>query len=246
MYVQLMINKLLPISEAADYLGVSIQTLRRWHERGTFRATLVSEGGHRYYSLSDLKKLTKGLFQIAKDWVSAAVPDPLEGEFHCPTKDVFTTRLNRMALQFDSNPLLQALGPIVTSITGEIGNNSFDHNVGNWPDVLGSFFSYDLSKRIVVLADRGQGVLATLRRVKPELVDDEEALRAAFTLILTARAPEHRGNGLKFVRAMVTDFDLKLTFQSGTAELHLKKGDRELIIKKADRPIRGCLVLIKF
>jgi len=187
------------------------------------------------------------LAKKAMIWTSAkSEPPALPPTQWCETKDVLRARIDSLTIRLLHRNMEEDRVRLFDAVLSEIGSNSFDHNIGNWPDVLGSFFSYDLSKRIVVLADRGQGVLATLRRVKPELVDDEEALRAAFTLILTARAPEHRGNGLKFVRAMVTDFDLKLTFQSGTAELHLKKGDRELIIKKADRPIRGCLVLIKF
>jgi len=34
----------------------------------------------------------------------------------------------------------------------------------------------------------------------PELSTDEEAVRTAFTKVVSGRAPESRGNGLKFVR----------------------------------------------
>src|SRR5262249_23141349 len=145
------------IGEAAEYLGVTTQTLRRWHDEGSFRATFVSPGGHRFYSLADLESRTKGLFRIAKEWAESVTPFAPAREFHCPTKDVFKTRLDRLALAMDNSPTLKADGPIVTSVAGEIGNNSFDHNIGNWPDILGAFFAYDLGKRIVVLADRGLG-----------------------------------------------------------------------------------------
>lgn len=234
------------IGQAAEYLGVSQQTLRRWHEDGSFKPTFVSEGGHRFYSVADLEKHAKGLWRLATEWASSATPFEPQREFYCPNKDVFKARLERMATEIDSRPALKDLGPIVTSVAGEIGNNSFDHNIGNWPDVLGAFFAYDLGKRVIVLADRGQGILTTLRRAKSDLKDDEDALRVAFTEFITGRTPEHRGNGLKFVRGMVTDNDLELTFQAGAAMLRLKKGDQEINVVPAPEPIRGCLSLIKF
>ena len=40
-------GKLLSISDAASYLGVSQATLRRWDDDGSFKATFRSPGGHR-------------------------------------------------------------------------------------------------------------------------------------------------------------------------------------------------------
>ena len=47
------------------------------------------------------------------------------------------------------------------AVAGEIGNNSFDHNLGNWADMIGIFFYYDEKTHTIILADRGQGVLVT-------------------------------------------------------------------------------------
>jgi len=52
-------------------------------------------------------------------------------------------------------PALEQLSSLIVAITGEIGNNSFDHNLGKWPDEPGVFFGYDIAKGTVVLADRG-------------------------------------------------------------------------------------------
>lgn len=49
-------NKLLSIGEAAEYLNVSIDTLRRWEKRGKIEP-LRSPGNHRYFSVTDLDKL---------------------------------------------------------------------------------------------------------------------------------------------------------------------------------------------
>ena len=143
-------------------------------------------------------------------------------------------------------PQLSNMFSLVVAVAGEIGNNSFDHNLGNWPDIAGIFFAYDVNKRNIILADRGVGVLTTLKRVKPELNNDEDALRVAFTEIISGRAPESRGNGLKFVRKIVSENPIGLLFQSGDAELTLAKDSSDLDIKHSSEPFRGCLALITF
>lgn len=239
-------KNLVSIKEAAKYIGVSEMTLRRWHNDGTFKATFVSPGGHRYYSLSDLGRKTKGIFRVAQEWVSAAEPYPPEDDFYCSTSDRFKTRHERMAHEMDANPALQNIASLISSAAGEIGNNSFDHNLGNWPDIQGAFFAYDLGKRAIVLADRGVGVFATLHRVRPDLHTDEEALRMAFTEFITGRAPEHRGNGLKYVKDALAKSGADLSFQSGDAVLEIRKGASGFKIKKTDVPIRGTLSLIEY
>lgn len=49
-------KKLLSIGEAANYLGISIDTLRRWGKKEKIE-TYRSPGGHRYYKKSDLDNL---------------------------------------------------------------------------------------------------------------------------------------------------------------------------------------------
>ena len=143
-------------------------------------------------------------------------------------------------------PSLQDLGRLAVALAGEIGNNAFDHNIGNWPDVRGAFFAYDLRKHLVVIADRGQGILATLRRVRPELATDRDALRVAFTEVVTGRAPEQRGNGLKFVRSVVAMAPIEVLFQSGRAVVRLHPKDRDLHVVDAADEVRGCLAVIQF
>lgn len=239
-------KKFLSISEAAEYLGISDQTLRRWDKDGTFPPTFVSSGGHRHYSLAQLERQTKGLFQIAKDWATAKEAYLPPEEYFCPTIEKFKTRLERMALEMNSSETLKEVGSLASSAAGEIGNNSFEHNIGNWPDVKGAFFAYDLGKRIIVLADRGRGVRTTLLETRPELKDDKEALLVAFTQMISGRAPEHRGNGLKYVKNAVTKFGFHLTYQSGDAKLEIKKSDSDLAISTADASVRGCLVALEF
>ena len=53
-------SPLLKIGDAANKLGVSIKTLRRWEEAGKLPA-VKTPGGTRYYSLDDLAKFNPKL-----------------------------------------------------------------------------------------------------------------------------------------------------------------------------------------
>lgn len=239
-------KELLTIGEAAKILNVSIETLRRWDKSGRFFSIRKKPGGNRYYLKKDIETYLRDLFDLARKWaINKAGVEPKE-QFYCQTSYVFQTRLMKLENELKNIAELEAIFPLIVAIAGEIGNNSFDHNLGNWPDISGIFFGYDLHKRYIVLADRGQGILATLKRIKPELSSDQNAMRVAFTEIISGRAPEARGNGLKFVRQVVADNPISLFFQTGDAELNIEKNNPELNIKKSDVYLRGCIALVKF
>jgi DNA (cytosine-5)-methyltransferase 1 len=48
--------KLMPIGRAAEILGVSIDTLRRWDKQGIIRS-VRPDGKNRYFSLSELESI---------------------------------------------------------------------------------------------------------------------------------------------------------------------------------------------
>jgi hypothetical protein len=239
-------NDLIKAREASEILGISMSTLRRWDENGTFPSVRNSPTGHRSYSRKMIEVYLNNLLQLATDWISSGKEIP--NNFYCGNSAIFQARLSKfqdvLGVVPDEN--IKKIFPLVVAVTGEIGNNSFDHNLGNWPDIPGIFFAYDINKRQVILADRGQGILATLKRVKPELIDDKEALKVAFTEVITGRAPEERGNGLKFVKAVVTKSLIGLFFQTGSAELELREDSSDLRIKDSSKYYRGCLAVIKF
>lgn len=188
------------------------------------------------------------LFTQALAWCKASsqlIP-AIDSGFLCETRDVFQARLDTMTRDLLMTHLVpEHQAYLISAITGEIGNNSFDHNLGAWPDISGVLLGYHVAqdKKMVVMADRGQGILATLQKVKPELQHDEEALTTAFTEKLSGRAPENRGNGLKFVRQSVEDQKLHLTFWSGNAKAELSD---HMTIEKTDAFIHGCLALLTF
>jgi hypothetical protein len=165
---------------------------------------------------------------------------------YCQNSAVFQIRLSEFQNELAKDSRWQEIISLLVAIVGEIGNNSFDHNLGNWRDVPGIFFGYNFQSRQIVLADRGLGILNTLQRVRPDIASHEQALKIAFTEILTGRAPENRGNGLKFVRQAVISSSVNLQFQTGNAFLEIKNSDQNLKICKSSRNIFGCLAIIKF
>lgn len=238
-------KNLLTISEAAEFLGVSINTLRIWDSKGKLKP-VRSAGGHRYYSKEQLELFTQDLFSVARVWAESLQAPELSSDHYCQTRDVFQARLERMANVLDGEENSKTLASLLTAVTGEIGNNSFDHNFGNWPDVPGIFFAYDKNKRIIALADRGVGIRATLLRVRPDIKNDIAALRVAFTEQISGRAPEQRGNGLKFVRNVATENPIGIYLQSGTAFASIAKDKGSLKINLANRNLRGVLASITY
>lgn len=237
-------QELITISEAAEMLGISVDTLRRWDKSGKLSPIKTSGAGYRLYNKSQIELFLNNLFGLAKDWVLKGSEIPFK--FYCSNSAAYQIKLIQMQDLLMGIEELSLISPLLVAVAGEIGNNSFDHNLGNWPDTPGIFFTYDVHKRIILLADRGLGILTTLKRVKPELNTDEEALRVAFTEILSGRSPESRGNGLKFVRKIVLENPISLLFQTGDAELELSKDSDVLNIKTSPEPFRGCLALISF
>lgn len=242
-----MINDKLKINEAASYLGVSMDTLRRWDEEGKLKPLIISPGGHRFYSAVQLEEfLISSSVDLAIKWAKNNTGEKPNDLFYCSDSSVFQGRLYKLRNALSANKEIESFFSLLISVVGEIGDNSFGHNLGNWPDINGIFFAYDIKQKIIVLADRGQGVFKTLKRVKPELKNDSEALKVAFTEILSGRAPESRGNSLKYVKAVIEKNPISLFFQSGIAEVNLNQGSSILKIKKARTPVQGCLAVIKF
>jgi hypothetical protein len=178
---------------------------------------------------------------IAFSWLLGNDETEIPKMFYCQDSSIFQSRLERMQQELNNENV-----SLLTAITGGIGNNSFDHNIGNWPKVPGIFFGYDINKKEIVLADRGQGLLKTLKRVKPELNNYQDAIRVAFTEIISGRAPEERGNGLKFVRRIVSANKINLFFQSGDYCLEMLKQKEGRNINKSNNFLQECLAIIKY
>lgn len=237
-------EELLNIGQAAIILGVSIDTLRRWDENGKLVAIKKDGGTHRYYREKDLEIFASDLMKFASEWIEDGVEFPKT--FYCQTSSIFNARLTKMEYALMQKPGFEKLYSLIVLIAGEIGDNSFAHNLGKWPDTPGIFFGYDLEKRIIVLADRGLGILETLQRVRPELSNHVSAVEVAFTEFISGRAPEKRGNGLKLVREVIIDQPFDLFYTSGDAEVRMKELNKTFHVTRGQRIVRGCLAKIEF
>ncbi|MFH1207326.1 MAG: MerR family transcriptional regulator [Patescibacteria group bacterium] len=245
-------NKEFSIKETATKLAINTQTLRRWDKSGRLVANRKKTGKvSRYYydenKIEDFLSLDfQVLLKVANTWTAAPGVFEIPRRFHCPDKSIFKARLSRFEFDLSRSGDFAQIFPLIVAIVGEIGNNSYDHNLGNWPDVPGAFFGYNIDERKVVLADRGRGILKTLQQVRPNLSDHSEALKVAFTELISGRAPEARGNGLKYVRDVVVKYGFDLFFQTGDAVLNLGGKDKYLKIVKSPDFIRGAFALIQY
>ncbi len=189
-------------SELAKALQISPQALHRHLRRLVDDHVLQVRGSapKTFYMLGGVPD-----FDDALEWVSAPQAGAVvAGEFLNETRDALAARLPRLQ-RFTSEGLDPKLLPLVIACAGELGNNAFDHNLGNWRDVPGCWLQAEtVGKQLwLCVADRGQGVWRSLSRALPQLADDQAALEAAFEQQISGRAPEKRGNGLKFVRKAI-------------------------------------------
>lgn len=82
---------LLSIGEAADYLGVSIDTLRRWEKKDKIIA-LRSPGGHRYFRQKDLDSLFGRKYEREKEKEPRKTERKVEDESTVKTGDTVIER----------------------------------------------------------------------------------------------------------------------------------------------------------
>lgn len=240
-------EKTVRIGEAAALLGVTTQTLRNWEKSGKLRPARTA-GRQRTYLVADLKRLLIDLEALGWAWATSAQAPELPSDYYCERQDRFTSRLAKMSVVFQQTLGVDAkdIISLLTLVAGEIGDNSFAHNIGSWPDIPGVFYAYDVSKRVIVLADRGRGVRATLQRVRPTIGSDIEALRIAFTEVISGRDPEKRGNGLKVTRSVAEKTAIGLIFRSGIGTVHIPKEPGRMDITQAKENVRGVYTVITF
>lgn len=152
-------------------------------------------------------------------------PEPI-----CSFRDIFQARLDNLYSSILKKIKDANVAALITALAGEIGNNSFDHNLGQWRDVPGCWFSHSFEKNRfwLLIADRGRGIYQSLKSVEPSLKNAQEAIETAFTKIISGRFPEKRGNGLKFVSSIMNHTKPRgLLCISGTGVLSLGQRGEE-------------------
>ena len=156
-------------------------------------------------------------------------------DYFCLTRDVFQARVDTYVSK--NEKFLQS------AIIGEIGNNCFDHNFEYDKKYLrGCYFNFD-DKDFVIIADFGRGIKSSLAKVV-ECKDDLDALKIAFTKFISGRAPEQRGNGLKFVAKSIAQNSWSMYFQSGNACCIIDKDGTTFVESK--NVVIGCFAILDF
>lgn len=139
---------------------------------------------------------------------------------HCNYRDEFDGRLPRFMQIFQNFGLDINNAAQATTLIGELGNNTFDHNLGSWPtDISGNIIiaqNYPKLKKIqIVVGDPGVGFLGSMQPAYPELTNDLEAIKKGLSGF-TGRIGEKRGNGLKLIQQWtINDFYGIVSIQSG-------------------------------
>lgn len=187
----------------------------------------------------------KPQLEQVRAWYGAnARPVENSPDLICETRDAFAGRLPRLT----STGLGEDDLSLAIAAVGEIGNNSFDHNLGHWKDAPGCWYQTQTTggRLWICIADRGQGVLKSLARVEPRITDEQTALVTAFEKIVSGRAPERRGNGLKYVRNIIAGNDRRgLACRSGAGTVDYGKLGAECAEELARFPeSEGTITLI--
>ena len=114
-------EKLLTITQAAEILGVSLDTLRRWDKSGKLVAIRKNGGTHRYYREKELEIFASDLMKFASEWIQSGIEFP--NTFYCPTSSIFNARLTKMEYALMQKPGFEKLYSLFVLVAGEIGDN---------------------------------------------------------------------------------------------------------------------------
>jgi hypothetical protein len=154
----------------------------------------------------------------------------------CKTRDIFSARLQSYVTE--NKKWLEA------AIIGEIGNNTFDHNFTYAADhPRGLYCDFNYMDTCIVLADFGRGIRSSLEEVI-SVDSDIEAMEIAFTKRISGRAPEQRGNGLKFVKQTIIENNWYLYYQSGSG--CCKIDNKVITFFESEKYFTGCFAIVCF
>lgn len=114
----------------------------------------------------------------------------------------------------------------ITAIVGELGNNTFDHNLGKWPNgFIGCFLALRVHKTEklleMVIVDLGVGFQESLKAHDPTPRSEQEAIIMGLKGA-TGRIGEKRGNGLRTIRAWMKLYyrgKLRIQSRNGVVEV---------------------------
>lgn len=231
--------------DLARLLKVSPQALHRHLKTLVTTGILVAQGNPPItrYALAGIPD-----FRGAFSWMAARALKKSPTDTVCETRDILAARLSPFKALIKKGLRPDDLSLIISAV-GEVGNNSFDHNLGQWRDVPGCWMEIQTTgnRLWICIADRGQGIYNSLSKVHSKIKTDQAAIETAFEKFISGRAPEKRGNGLKFVKSTIVGGESRgLACVSGRG--HISFGDWgercDQILKKALPQAKGTATLI--
>jgi hypothetical protein len=139
--------------------------------------------------------------KLALNFFSNGTVGQGDNVFYCQTRDQSSARFSSWAKIFESYKVSKNNIAILIAILGELTNNSFDHNLGQWNGAPGCLVTFEKMNNAleIFIVDRGQGIISSLSPSLEKKIPPAEILKKAFEERISGRAPERRGNGLKFV-----------------------------------------------
>ncbi len=170
---------LMSISEASLFLGVSEAALRQWTDEGRIKA-FITPGGHRRYSLEELKKL------MASGQKALGIKQLITG-----LEDTVQIHRELDRARIEAMPCYAALGPedqqklagagrrLLTLVTRYVAEPHRRDEVMGLARETGAFFGDTLAGRGLPLTDAVQAFIAhrdPLIRVATELMKRREPL----------------------------------------------------------------------
>lgn len=160
---------------------------------------------------------------------------------YCETRDQANARISSWVRYFQAQGIPVYNSIILGAILAELTNNSFDHNLGQWDKAPGCIvgFQIDRNKETLRLAigDCGQGIIASLRNTVGKESSPEEILCKAFNERISGRAPEKRGNGLKFVCKHIVEHKAYIFCRTQGHEIYF--GNPRERVSISDLPVRN-------
>lgn len=207
-------------AKAADIIkmsGISFQAVHRHLRALVKEGTLTAQGkppATRYFAKAFPRHEESVRLDSVRAWHAAKTPPKDTGGILCSMpEDLF--RRFELTADIVARLLPKAELSALLDVMARLAGNAFDHNDGHWHEAPGCWLETQLvGKRLwICVADRGQGVLRSLRRAHPDIPDEQAALAAAFERTISGSG--RKGEGLKKVRATVMTGERGIACRSG-------------------------------
>lgn len=160
------------------------------------------------------------------NWYTKGIESSFITKKFCETRSDFNGRLYSYETALHKIIPEECLYLLISSI-GEVGNNCFDHNLGHWQNKSGCLFIRE--ENFTIVADRGRGIKQSLSQTYILDKNEKSYIQVAFDKIISGRAPERRGNGLKFTKKNILNCNMGLYCLSDSEKISFGMGPPKIV-----------------